>query len=299
MLCDYGCGQEATTQFKNGKWCCSEFYTKCPALRKKYGNPGIKNPMYGKTHKKSSIKKMSEKAKKRRWSDEYKENMSIKIKSIKHKIFTEKTREKISKACKGREVSKETREKISISHKYSIEYLKNKHPLFYKIEEIRYKPGFEKEKILQVHCKNHKCKNSKEKGGWFTPTSGQLYGRIDGIKYGNDGSYFYCCNKCKQICPLYRLNPYDELTRNNMNKNKYYTDSEYQTFRQQVLKREDYLCEYCEEKATHVHHSRPQKLDPGFVLDPDFGVACCEKCHYKYGHKNECSTENLKKVVCK
>jgi len=22
-LCDYGCGQEAKYQFKNGKWCCS------------------------------------------------------------------------------------------------------------------------------------------------------------------------------------------------------------------------------------------------------------------------------------
>jgi len=49
-----------------------------------------------------------------------------------------------------------------------------------------------------------------------------------------------------------------------------------------------------------VHHSRPQKLEPGFVLDPDFGVACCEKCHYKYGHKpgTECSTGNLANMIC-
>jgi len=79
---------------------------------------------------------------------------------------------------------------------------------------------------------------------------------------------------------------------------KLYTSEEYQTFRQQVLEREDYKCEYCGEKAIHVHHSRPQKLEPGFALDPDFGVACCQKCHYKYGHKDECSTRNLANKVC-
>jgi hypothetical protein len=297
QLCEYGCGKEAKYQFKNGKWCCSIDYRKCPELRKKYGNPGSKNPMFGRKHSKKTKEKMSVKASKRRWSDEYKKKMSIKIKSVKHKIFTKETRKKISEACKGREVSEKTRKKISLANRYTIIKLKEKYPIFAKIEEMRYKP--ENEKEIQVHCKNHLCQNSKEQGGWFTPTSGQISGRLAGITFGNDGSYFYCCNDCKQICPLYRLKAEDEISRNNINKNKYYTDSEYQTFRHQVLKREDYICEYCEELANHVHHSRPQKLEPGFILDPDFGVACCESCHYKYGHKDECSTENLKKVVCK
>jgi len=82
---------------------------------------------------------------------------------------------------------------------------------------------------------------------------------------------------------------------------KLYTIEEYQTWRITVLEREDYLCEYCEEQAMHVHHSRPQKLEPGFILDPDFGIACCETCHYKYGHKTgtECSTGNLASTICK
>jgi hypothetical protein len=29
ILCDYGCGQEARYQFKNGKWCCSSHANKC------------------------------------------------------------------------------------------------------------------------------------------------------------------------------------------------------------------------------------------------------------------------------
>ena len=40
MICNYGCGQEAKFQMSNKKWCCGEFYTKCPELRKK--NTSIK-----------------------------------------------------------------------------------------------------------------------------------------------------------------------------------------------------------------------------------------------------------------
>lgn len=29
-ICDYGCGQEATFQFKNGKWCCHKSFNACP-----------------------------------------------------------------------------------------------------------------------------------------------------------------------------------------------------------------------------------------------------------------------------
>jgi len=35
MLCDYGCGQEAVYQFKNGKWCCSKTVYKCLIFKKK------------------------------------------------------------------------------------------------------------------------------------------------------------------------------------------------------------------------------------------------------------------------
>lgn len=34
-LCEYGCGREATHQFKNGKWACSNKWSKCPAKKKK------------------------------------------------------------------------------------------------------------------------------------------------------------------------------------------------------------------------------------------------------------------------
>ena len=33
--CDYGCGNIATHQFKNGTWCCNKYQCACPAVKKK------------------------------------------------------------------------------------------------------------------------------------------------------------------------------------------------------------------------------------------------------------------------
>ena len=33
--CEYECGEEANWRLKNGKYCCSEYYASCPAIRKK------------------------------------------------------------------------------------------------------------------------------------------------------------------------------------------------------------------------------------------------------------------------
>ena len=34
-LCEYGCGQEAKHQFKNGKWCCNKSWQQCPGKKPK------------------------------------------------------------------------------------------------------------------------------------------------------------------------------------------------------------------------------------------------------------------------
>lgn len=68
MLCDYGCGQEALFQFKNGKWCCSKNQNTCPSMKEKNRVLlcGENNPNYGKTFCKETRKKMSESHKKRK-----------------------------------------------------------------------------------------------------------------------------------------------------------------------------------------------------------------------------------------
>jgi 5-methylcytosine-specific restriction endonuclease McrA len=71
-------------------------------------------------------------------------------------------------------------------------------------------------------------------------------------------------------------------------------------FRLEVLTRDNYICQYCGGVATVVHHERPVKIDPFHAVDPDYGWACCERCHYEKGHpkETECSTGNLAAKVC-
>ena len=202
-----------------------------------------------------------------------------------------------SKAQKKRDDLVECGKRLGLGNKFvrTIEYINNKYPTFSKIEEMRYKS---KKKTIQVHCENHNCINSKEQGGWFTPTGRQLEKRIERIERdGLDGSCFYCSEECKNECPLFGLNPNYILNEHN---GIIYTDEQYNTWRIKVLERENYKCQYCDKVANIVHHEKPQKTHPHLSVDPDNGIACCFDCHYKYGHKTgtECSTGNLANLIC-
>jgi hypothetical protein len=288
LICDYGCGQESKFKLKNGKLCCHKNYQSCPYFIKK-----------------CNVKKIGVK-----FSEERKENISKakkgKIPWNKNmimedrigdknpfygKIHTEETKRKISEKHRGKTISKEHKRKIRLT----IEKINEKYPFFSKIEEMRYNPTNIDE--IQFHCKNHNCSNSKENNGWFTPTKIQFQERIRQLgKNGEDKGYLYCSQKCKYTCPLYNKRSKGKCSSSNKEKN--YTNEEYQIFRQYVLERDNYLCQYCGEKAEHVHHEKPQKLEPFFILDPDYAWSCCEKCHYEKGHKEECSTKNIANKNC-
>jgi len=198
--------------------------------------------------------------------------------------------------------SKEVQEKIkqicfekygSTNYKQSLEAKENlleKHPFFCQVEEIKIENN-----QFKVHCKNHNCANSKEKGGWFTPTSLEINNRIGALEKRNDGNYFYCSQECKTTCPAYNLRSDPER-----DTQLPYTQEQYETFRTNVLTRDNYICQFCGEPATHVHHERPVKLEPFHAVDPDYGWSCCEKCHYEKGHAKgtACSTGNLAAKVC-
>jgi hypothetical protein len=51
-ICEYGCGQEAIYQLKNGKWCCSKSWNSCACLKIKnsYRNKGRIPSNKGKKH---------------------------------------------------------------------------------------------------------------------------------------------------------------------------------------------------------------------------------------------------------
>ncbi|MFW9871751.1 MAG: NUMOD3 domain-containing DNA-binding protein [Candidatus Thorarchaeota archaeon] len=268
-LCDYGCGQKAKYQFKNDKWCCSKNHISCPITRKKVSNntKGKNNPRYGIT-----------------CSDEIKEKIRA---SLKGKMKKDKN------PFYKKKHTKKSRNAMSKSLRFTIDDYERKYPFFSQIEEMRYNPY--KSGEIQVHCKNNLCKNSKENNGWFTPTYIQFYERIRALEKpsGMIENNFYCSKKCKVECPIYRK-------KSDNNKDILYTQEEYEIFKNHVLERDNYECQYCGKKAIDVHHERPQKLESFFVLDPDFAWSCCEKCHYKYGHKTgtECSTGNLASKVC-
>lgn len=38
VLCDFGCLRPAIKQFKSGKYCCSEYTSSCPEMKKKNSN---------------------------------------------------------------------------------------------------------------------------------------------------------------------------------------------------------------------------------------------------------------------
>ena len=307
IKCDYGCGQEAKYQLKNGKWCCSKNVSQCKIIKQKISDlrKGALNPMYGKkmtTEDKNKRSKLMKKLRKDPNSS-YNTEEFIEKQKISHKkrCNDKEWKQKASKWMKKAWADKKIGDtdwiiKQKESQKLTITKIKNKYPLFSKIEEMRYNPNKPGEKEIQVHCKNHNCPNSKEQGGWFTPTYIQLYERIRQLEkdYGNGGCYFYCCDECKQECPLYNLkgDPLKDIE-------NWYNQEEYQTFRDHVLTRDNYICQYCGELAEHVHHERPQKLEPFFSLDPDYAISVCKKCHYKYCHKDECSTGNIANKICK
>jgi len=300
QLCCYGCGQIATHQFKNGKWCCSISWQLCP-------NKSLKGLPFSIEHRLNISKSKKGKTSNRKGFNLTKEHKNKISKANKGKIRSIEVRMKLSK-CRighksgmtGKKHKKTSIDIMKMKLKNSIRKIKIKYSTFSKVEEMRYNPLKPIKQEIQVHCKNNNCKNSKEQDGWFTPTYIQLYERIRQLENseGSGGCYFYCCDECKQKCPLFNMRPTSIINQNNLPDKLYYTQSEYQIWRNEVLKRSDHICEYCGEKATDAHHSRPQKSEPFYSLDPDYGIACCQDCHYKYGHKDECSTGKLANKVC-
>ncbi|MCK5614869.1 HNH endonuclease [Candidatus Pacearchaeota archaeon] len=263
--CTY-CGARSKYYFKPTKtYCCVEHWSGCPANKKEMAkrNKGIRIIIdkiceYGCNKKANFIQQ----------NGKY-------------------SCGKYPQSCKG------IRKKNSIGQKYNAEQWRERYPFFAIVEEI--KNGEEPGEIL-VHCKNSKCLNSKENGGWFKPHYHQFIERVRDLEIsGKDTSYYYCSEECKKECTLFGKTV-NQLIKENEQTIPY---KEYQLWRKLVLKRDEYACQYCTERAEHVHHIQPKKTHPLFSLDPDNGLSVCKKCHFKYGHKDECSTGQLARKICK
>jgi len=260
-ICEYGCERKAKHQFKNGKWCCSKNYKQC-FFQKKL--------MEGKKHSEETKKKISKAQKGKTLSKEHREKISKAKKGNipwnLGKAHTEEIKKKISEAKRGvrrKPFSKTTRKKLSESNKkknkLTIKKIKEKYPFFSKIEELRYNPDKPEEIEIQVHCKNHNCPNSKEQGGWFTPTYGQLYERIRALErptYMIENN-FYCSQECKDNCPCYNL------------KSDLFQLSEYQQYYKKVWKYTNLSLKYNSDKIPNIQ-LRGKKYS--YDLDHKFSI---------------------------
>ncbi len=275
ILCDYGCGQEAKYQFKNGKWCCSKHFNSCPVKRKKMEETW-KDP--------NSIFN----------SIEYKENQSKCIKDIwddpNSKYNLPEFKEKQSKSKV--EMWNDPNSKLN-SIKFTIEKINERYPLFSKVEQMRYNP--DKPEEIQVHCKNHECENSKDKDGWFNPTSGQLYHRINTIEnpIGFGESHFYCSQYCKDTCILYNSRK-DPCEDNDVSR-------EVQPeLRQMKFKIDNYTCQKCKKHQDeldvplHCHHVEGIRWEPLESADLDKVITVCADCHKKIHQIEGCGYNDMK-----
>ena len=278
-ICEYGCGREARYPPSKGKlkWSCEPKWQSCPFQKKKWNLRNKKGWEEGGYYRTDDYKKNLSNSLKKAWNnEERKKYISEKINSIWNDP------ESAYNTIEFRRLQSEVQ-------KITYEQIIKRYPFFCKIEEIRKNS---KTGQIEAHCKNHNCPNSKEKGGWYNPEYSQLYERIRNLEkdYGNDGCFLYCSDKCKEECSEFNLK---------LDPNLQYTQEEYNIWSQEVLKRAENICEYCGELAEHCHHVKPQKLEPFFSLDPDYGIACCRECHYKFGHNDECSTGQLASIICK
>jgi hypothetical protein len=215
----------------------------------------------------------------------------------KHRKISIITRKKLSKALLGYKRTKKECEAISKRMSKGGVVKKNL-PLHNTyahqlegIEEVRHCP--KDVKLLEV-----KCAYCNE---WFVPKRTRCEQRCQFIKGNVDReNLFYCSEECKALCPVFHKKRYSagHNPRKHRN-NQQFTENELRIWREEVLKRANYKCEYCGKEAIIAHHSRPKKLEPFFALDPHYGIACCEGCHYKYGHRDsECTTGYLANTVC-
>lgn len=143
-LCDYGCGQQAKFQFKNGKWCCEDDCHKCVEFKKRY--EGKNNPSYGVSP-----------------SKETREKISKGNKGKKCKPFTIEHRRKISKANKGNVSPKKGKSYGEYYGKEKAEEIRKKR------EGKTYKEIMGEEKAIERRrkiSKNHADVSGKNNPNW-------------------------------------------------------------------------------------------------------------------------------------
>ena len=288
---------------------------------------GKNNPNYGKEMSEEQKLKISKARKGIKHSEETKQKMRETRKKVKPMLgrkHSEETKQKMrenhadfsgennpmygkegvwkdkSSPMLGRKHTDETKQKIKEKHLeknktlYTKEYISNNIPLY---DSYFYKLTLEedpKRDLLDTNILTVKCFKCEKR---FIPSLSAVHERVRSINRIGGGTMLYCSEECKMSCSIFKKIKYQQ-GHPIRKEQKSYTQEEYNIFRKIVLERDNYICQYCGKLAEHVHHSRPQKLEPFFTLDPDLAISVCSECHYKYAHKDECSTGKLANKIC-
>jgi len=155
MLCEYGCGQEAKYQLKNGKYCCENDYRKCIEIRNK-----ISQKLKGRvSNRKGCV-----------MSDSQKLKISIALQGRK---VSQKTRKLLSLANKGKKRSKEFRRQVGLRSKKRVG---KKNPFFGKQHSEETKTILREKRLgRKVHTQEWKKKLSEEMKGKNNPFFGKKH----------------------------------------------------------------------------------------------------------------------------
>lgn len=148
--------------------------------------------------------------------------------------------------------------------------------------------------ILEVQC--FKCHK------WMKPTRNQTNNRILGIGGKHRTyNYFYCSDKCKKECSVFRKRPdtiikrieIENGTRPNDIRNKEFQS----TFAYLLIRQRGKKCELCcSINNISAHHITPVSMcEDIFTWDLDNGILLCRKCHGR-SHQGYCSTTNLRRI---
>lgn len=133
MKCEYGCGEEAPYQLKNDKWCCSLHYNSCPGKRKRNSETSKGQIPWSKgkkgIHSEEGLRNISEKNKGKNVSEETREKLS---KSLKGKML------KDLNPMYGKKHTEESKNKMSKNRKPGfIPSNKGKKGLYHQSEKER------------------------------------------------------------------------------------------------------------------------------------------------------------------
>jgi len=190
----------------------------------------------------------------------------------KERIFTQKHKNNISKALKGKfNGNNNPNYKGGYHLKNLPSFERFKSQLSY-IEEIR--RSSKDKNILEVKCIY--C------GKWFIPKRTECESRVNAINGHTKGELrFYCSDDCKNNCSIYKRSKYQKGF-------EPISSREVQPeLRQIVFGRDKWTCQKCGKYGgkLHCHHITGVELNPIESADIDNCITLCKDCH-KWIHKN-------------